>query len=1301
MKRTSDRISQNRATPAATHAIADHGIATPTRLRHRAIAAALVSLSLCMSAHSRDGDLDPSFAPDGSGIVNIGFNIAGGQNDVPEDIELDAQGRIVVAGSADAGAGAAMKDIVAARLHATGALDGQFGAGGWFRFVPAGEDNQTNLNQFARDVAITGGGLITLGGETTKVSGWVQVPAGLVLSLGVDGASYEVDELPTTSAIQSSDVSGGTVSYAGRASLGAGSKAYVRNYLPGHGPGAGKFAAPEYYAQPTQAVAAAVDPLNPMRLYIAGNLDQSAPNVDIALFRVNAQTLVQEDYKTFAIDRINTSKIDKVVAIEFDSQGRLVVAGTTSHDLSDDRDLFVWRFHADVLIPDSSFGEGTGRVILDFIDGDSELDDIAIDEHDKIYLVGTRWLTTQPDAAGKFNYSQLAITRLTESGERDNKTFGMPNSSSGTKLFDMPGVGTDGQERGKGIAISASGDRAYVLAQVSRQRSQGVFPGQADFAVLALKANTWPTLKATTQFLPEDSDIYATGSQIQLQTVVTNDGPGSATDTHLIQQLPAGVQVSSIETSLPETSCDTTVSDSATTILCLIPFLDKPGSAGPTQITVDIFLAASEPKPVSTQCAMLEAPTPGCEDLIFTVPLEATKTGSAGPDGLAQPDELVNYSITVDGSYGAAFEVRDPVPAGSTVIADSVSALGNYDPATNSVVWSFPQGLSGSATLSFGVTVDPDISALEIENTHRIFGAPACGTPPCVVIPVDHDGDHTASVDDVCPFDPLDDADSDGHCADADNCPVIYNPDQQDGDGDGKGDACSGTGAAPIANDDVYTTPAGVTLQIAAPGVLANDSDAEGDHLTAVLFDPPPTGNLTFSATGGFVYEPKPGEVGPTSFTYRVTDGNSVSQSAIVQIVVAPKGGGMAPVAIDDSYTTSAGVAIQIAAPGVLGNDYDAEGDAISASIVNSTAFGTLSLSSDGSFVYVPDAGYEGPDSFGYQITDGNQMSVAAKVTIDVGPKGTGAAPIVNDDVFVAPAGMPLVIGAPGILANDFDPEGDLTSVVPESSPSAGSLTLSTSGAFTYMPAPGFSGTDSFTYRATDGHSNSSIATVYITISSVGSGSAPVAVADAYTTLAGTTLSIASPGVLANDSDAESDAMSAVIIDLPANGGATLSSNGAFVYVPQAGYSGPDSFTYRVTDGNLFSAPAKVNLTVVPQGTGAAPVAINDSYATPAGASLSISGPGVLANDSDAEGDAMTAIAKTQPAHGSVILSSDGAFVYVPDAGYNGPDSFQYQASDGHALSNVASVQLTVGTGGGGGSGSAIFKDGFEKPPTP
>lgn len=138
-------------------------------------------------------------------------------------------------------------------------------------------------------------------------------------------------------------------------------------------------------------------------------------------------------------------------------------------------------------------------------------------------------------------------------------------------------------------------------------------------------------------------------------------------------------------------------------------------------------------------------------------------------------------------------------------------------------------------------------------------------------------------------------------------------------------------------------------------------------------------------------------------------------------------------------------------------------------------------------------------------------------------------------------------------------------------------------------------------------------------------------------------------------------------------GTATVNADGSFSYVPLPDFNGADSFGYRVDDGNGGSTVYLVTVDVA--AVNDAPLAADDVGGD--GTVRTISGS-VLGNDRDADGDALSAVQVSGPAHGVLTLKPDGSFVYVPRPGFVGTDSFSYRAHDGLLASNVATVTLTV-----------------------
>src|SRR3954464_14898750 len=252
----------------------------------------------------------------------------------------------------------------------------------------------------------------------------------------------------------------------------------------------------------------------------------------------------------------------------------------------------------------------------------------------------------------------------------------------------------------------------------------------------------------------------------------------------------------------------------------------------------------------------------------------------------------------------------------------------------------------------------------------------------------------------------------------------------------------------------------------------------------------------------------------------------------------------------------------------------------------------------------------------------------------------------------------------------------DLTGLTPSggSSPPVllATVTADASGTWTYTPSVP-DGPHAFMVEATDVAGNvRDSSPFYMTLDTA----PPVAHDDSYTLAEDTTLTVAAPALLANDSDANGDILSAALVSGPAHGSLALNANGALTYTPAANFNGTDSFTYKANDGQADSNVATVFLTVTPVND--APVAHDDSYTLAEDTTLTLAAPAILANDSDADGDALSAALVSGPAHGSLALNANGALTYTPDANFNGTDSFTYKVNDGQADSNVATAFLTV-----------------------
>lgn len=474
---------------------------------------------------------------------------------------------------------------------------------------------------------------------------------------------------------------------------------------------------------------------------------------------------------------------------------------------------------------------------------------------------------------------------------------------------------------------------------------------------------------------------------------------------------------------------------------------------------------------------------------------------------------------------------------------------------------------------------------------------------------------------------------------------------------------------APAAVADSYSVNEDGVLTIAVPGVMGNDTDPDGNALTAAVVAAPTKGTLVLNANGSFSYTPNANVNGSDSFTYRVNDGTVNSSAATVTIAIAPVND--PPVAVNNSHSVNEDTVLTVAAPGVLGNDTDQEGTALTAAVVTAPGKGSLTLNPNGSFSYTPSANANGSDSFTYRANDGAANSNPATVTITVNP--VNDAPVAVNNSYTVNEDKVLTVPAPGVLGNDTDADGNPLTAAVVAAPTKGTLVLNADGSLSYTPGANYNGSDSFTYRVSDGTLNSNTATVTITVSPV--NDAAVAVANSYSVNEDTTLTVAAPGVLANDTDLEGNALTAVQIAAPAKGTLTLNANGGFSYVPNANVYGTDSFSYRANDGSANSNTATVTITINPVNDGP-PVAQEDAATTNTGAAISIA---VLANDTDVDANPLVVQSVSVPAKGTATVNADAKGVtYTPQAGYAGLDSFTYVVSDGAGGTATGTVKLRV-----------------------
>ncbi len=448
---------------------------------------------------------------------------------------------------------------------------------------------------------------------------------------------------------------------------------------------------------------------------------------------------------------------------------------------------------------------------------------------------------------------------------------------------------------------------------------------------------------------------------------------------------------------------------------------------------------------------------------------------------------------------------------------------------------------------------------------------------------------------------------------------------------------------APVAGDDVFVSSRDTTL---AANVLGGDVDGEADPLTATKVSDPANGTVILNPNGEFTYVPTVGYIGQDSFSYKISDGALESNTATVTIQVnqipdslfngsfefgaeitgAPyeqfslEGWAVAgaPIAIKENlqpaFSATEGLRLAIFNPG--GDDFN----------------GTISQT----FATVPGTVYR------FDFDAGIVVSPSwAPRQQQLGVKAVGANILLTEDI--------ALIGAEG--AAQWTPQTYFFT--------ANSLTT------TLIFSDKSANLSSPSSRLSD----LLLDNVRVIVAPTDGG--PVADDDVFQMDEDGQLTVAAPGVLERDTGNGPDALTASVVQEPANGFLTLNPDGGFTYQPDGDFSGIDTFTYKAFDGVLYSNVARVTITVI--GSNDAPLAGSQSVATDEDSSVEITLTGTDPDDDPISNYTVT----LEPEHGELTgVAPD--LIYTPDPDYHGPDSFKFKVSDGILESEEALVSISV-----------------------
>ena len=503
----------------------------------------------------------------------------------------------------------------------------------------------------------------------------------------------------------------------------------------------------------------------------------------------------------------------------------------------------------------------------------------------------------------------------------------------------------------------------------------------------------------------------------------------------------------------------------------------------------------------------------------------------------------------------------------------------------------------------------------------------------------------------------------------------------------------------PVADDDAGSTPEDTPIAI---DILNGDTDSDGtvDSSTVAVTSFPTNGTLSVNATTGVaIYTPNAGYNGIDQFSYTVNDNDGLT-SNVATVVITVTGVNDAPIAADDSDTTPEDTPVTT---NVLSNDDDPNDptgniDPTSVTLASPPSNGSVIFDPvTGDATYTPNAGFNGTDTYVYQVCDdGSPLPAAcdqATVTITVSP--VNDAPVAADDTETTNEETPVVINVVGNDTDPNDPLGNIdpTSVIVTAQPTDGTVSIHPiTGEVTYTPDANFNGTDIFTYQVCDDGNplpaQCDNATVTVTV--LPQNDPPVAVDDSETTNEDTPVTI---DILTNDDDPNDplgniDPTSVTLASTPSNGTVNINSTtGQATYTPNAGFHGTDIFTYQVCDdGNTLPAACdQATVTIIVNPTNDPPVAVDDTDATNEDTPVTTS---VLANDDDPNDplgniDPTSISISSLPSNGSLSVNpTNGEITYTPNPNFTGIDTYVYTiCDDGNPLPaacDQATVTITV-----------------------
>ena len=448
--------------------------------------------------------------------------------------------------------------------------------------------------------------------------------------------------------------------------------------------------------------------------------------------------------------------------------------------------------------------------------------------------------------------------------------------------------------------------------------------------------------------------------------------------------------------------------------------------------------------------------------------------------------------------------------------------------------------------------------------------------------------------------------------------------------------------AAPVAKPTLVNL-----IEDSSKAFKLNGSDPEGEAITYSLVSQPKNGRLEGKAPN-LTYVPNPNYNGVDEISFKVSDGSRESNTAKVQFRIS---------AVNDAPWAKPGKVVSMEdEPVVLSLQYgDPDGDDLQLEVTQKPQNGFM-IKDNGKWLYFPNPHYNGGDSIKFKAYDGKLKSNEAALVLDIKPSND--APIASDMKVTAQEGKKVAFQ---LIAVDVD--GDLMTYELITAPEHGKIEAGKNKSWAYTPFEKYNGSDSLTFRASDGKVRGNLAQVTFEVTP--RNDAPVVASSTFALMEDGELKVK---LIA--SDPEGDKLTFKINASTKNG--SLTGNGpSYTYTPEANYNGTDSFTVVANDGQSNSQPAVITLVVSSQ---------NDAPKLTSIGTLSESYRETTfrmkLEAEDPDGDDLSFALAQKPANGTCSIEGD-QLVYMPNPGFTGIENLHVEVSDGK-LSEIETIELPI-----------------------